>query len=123
MDWLIPLSAIIGGLLFAMALGIPVAFAFLLVSVVGAVSLQGGFGALQQLVLSIISSVSSFALVPIPLFIFMGVVLWHSKLGRQAVDALDKWLGRLPGRLSLLTITSGSVFSALSGSTMANTAP
>jgi tripartite ATP-independent transporter DctM subunit len=52
----------------------------------------------------------------------MGVVLWHSQLGQQAVDALDKWLGRVPGRLSLLTIASGTVFSALSGSTMANTA-
>ncbi|MEX2128922.1 MAG: TRAP transporter large permease subunit [Xanthobacteraceae bacterium] len=122
MDWLLPLSAILGGLLFVMALGMPVAFAFLLVNVLGIVILQGVGGPLQQLVLSMISSVASFALVPIPLFVFMGVVLWYSKLGQQAVDAIDQWVGRLPGRLSLLTIASGSVFSALSGSTMANTA-
>jgi tripartite ATP-independent transporter DctM subunit len=112
---------ILGVLLVLMAIGVPVAFAFLLVTVGAIVALQGLTG-LPQLALSVMSSISSFALVPIPLFIFMGVVLWHSDLAQKAVDALDKLLGRLPGRLSLLTIASGSVFSALSGSTMANTA-
>jgi tripartite ATP-independent transporter DctM subunit len=122
MDWFIPLSVILGAVLFIMALGVPIAFAFLLVAALGAWILQGGGSAFEQLVLGIYSSISSFSLVPIPLFIFMGVVLWHSQLGQQAVDAIDKWLGRVPGRLSLLTVASGTVFSALSGSTMANTA-
>lgn len=122
MDWLVPLTVILGGVLGLMALGVPIAFAFLLVAALGAWILQGGGAAFEQLVLGIYSSISSFSLVPIPLFIFMGVVLWHSNLGQQAVDAIDKWLGRVPGRLSLLTIASGTVFSALSGSTMANTA-
>lgn len=122
MDWLIPFCTILGGLLLLMALSVPVAFAFLIVSSLGVIFLQGGVSAMPQLVLSIVSSITSFALVPIPLFVFMGVVLWYSKLAERAVEALDKWLGRVPGRLSLLTIASGSVFSALSGSTMANTA-
>ena len=122
MDWLVSLTVILGGVLVIMALGVPIAFAFLLVATLGAWFLQGGGAGFEQLVLGIYSSISSFSLVPIPLFIFMGVVLWHSNLGQQAVDAIDKWLGRVPGRLSLLTIASGTVFSALSGSTMANTA-
>jgi TRAP-type mannitol/chloroaromatic compound transport system permease large subunit len=121
-SWCLSLSLILGSVVFVMALGVPVAFAFLLVTTVGVYLLQGGGGAFLQLILSIYSSVSSYALVPIPLFILMGVVLWHSNIGQQAVDAIDKWIGRIPGRLSLLTIVSGSVFSALSGSTMANTA-
>jgi tripartite ATP-independent transporter DctM subunit len=121
-DWAVPLSAILGGVLAVMALGVPIAFAFFLVAIFGAWILQGGGLAFEQMVLGIYSSISSFSLVPIPLFIFMGVVLWHSHLGQQAVDAIDKWLGRVPGRLSLLTVASGTVFSALSGSTMANTA-
>ena len=40
----------------------------------------------------------------------------------RAIDVLDKLLGRLPGRLSILTVLSGTVFSSLSGSTMATTA-
>ena len=122
MSWYLSLSLILGGVVFVMALGVPVAFAFLIVTTIGVYALQGGGGAFLQLVLSIYSSVSSYGLVPIPLFILMGVVLWHSNIGQQAIDAIDKWIGRLPGRLSLLTIASGSVFSALSGSTMANTA-
>jgi tripartite ATP-independent transporter DctM subunit len=122
LTWYVSLSLILGGVVFVMALGVPVAFAFLIVTAIGVYALQGGGGAFLQLILSIYSSVSSYALVPIPLFILMGVVLWHSNIGQQAVDAIDKWIGRVPGRLSLLTIASGSVFSALSGSTMANTA-
>jgi len=110
MDWLVSLCTILGGVLLAMGLGMPVAFAFLLVSAVGVMVLQGGSGALLQLVVNTATSVSSFSLVPIPLFVFMGVMLWHSNLGQGAIDALDKWLGRVPGRLSVLTILSGSVF-------------
>tara|TARA_R110000751_G_scaffold95381_7_gene186493 strand:+ start:6204 stop:7523 length:1320 start_codon:yes stop_codon:yes gene_type:complete len=122
MEWLFTFCAILGGLLILMMIGMPIAFAFLLVTSVGVFLLQGGGNAFQQQIISMISSVSSFALVPIPLFILMGTVLWHSNIGKQAIEALDKLLGRLPGRLSLLTMASGSVFSALSGSTMANTA-
>jgi tripartite ATP-independent transporter DctM subunit len=121
-SWYLSLTLILGGVVFVMALGVPVAFAFLIVTTIGVYALQGGGGAFLQLILSIYSSVSSYSLVPIPLFILMGVVLWHSSIGQQAIDAIDKWIGRVPGRLSLLTIASGSVFSALSGSTMANTA-
>ena len=122
MNWLIPFISILGGLLVLMAGGVPIAFAFLGVTTLGVWLLQGGGLAFQQLIFSMIGSVSSFALVPIPLFIFMGAILWHSDLGRRAIDAIDMTLGRLPGRLSLLTLSSGSVFSALSGSTIANTA-
>jgi tripartite ATP-independent transporter DctM subunit len=122
MDWFVPLTVILGGVLLVMAIGVPVAFAFLLVSTLGVAVLQGSGGALQQFVINTATSVGSFALVPIPLFVFMGVMLWHSQLGEGAVNAIDKWLGKVPGRLSVLTIVSGGVFSALSGSTMANTA-
>lgn len=122
MEWFIALTAIIGGVLAAMIAGMPVAFSFFTVSVIATVVLQGSMAPLRQMVLSIYSSVNSFSLVPIPLFIFMGVVLWHTRIGGRALDALERLIGNLPGRLSLLTIVSGTVFSSLSGSTMANTA-
>ncbi len=77
MDWIFYLSAIIGGVVVVMAMGVPVAFAFLFVTAVSAFALQGSTAAFQQMVLSMFAGVSSFSLVPIPLFIFMGVVLWH----------------------------------------------
>ncbi len=44
------------------------------------------------------------------------------KLATNTIDVIDKWLGRLPGRLSLLAAAGGTIFSALSGSSIANTA-
>jgi len=49
-------------------------------------------------------------------------VLFQSGLAMKALDVLEKWLGKLPGRLSLLSIVSGALFASLSGSVMANTA-
>lgn len=122
MEWWEPLLYIFGGVTFLMAIGMPVAFAFVLVNIVGIFLLQGGGKAFEQLALSMFSSVSSFTLAPIPLFVLMGELLWHSKVAFKALDVMEKLLGRVPGRLSVLTICTGTVFSSLSGSTMANTA-
>ena len=122
MEWWLILSIIFGSLLLLLALGVPVAFAFLIINLAGAALLQGGAGAFQQLIHSIYGSVTSFSLLPIPLFVLMGEILWQTNIAARALTALDRLLGRLPGRLSLLTVTSGTIFAALSGSTIANTA-
>ena len=120
MEWWLILSIIFGALLLLLALGVPVAFAFLIINLAGAALLQGGAGAFQQIVHSIYGSVTSFSLLPIPLFVLMGEILWQTNIAARALTALDKLLGRVPGRLSLLTVTSGTIFAALSGSTIAN---
>ncbi|MEI8265841.1 MAG: TRAP transporter large permease subunit [Betaproteobacteria bacterium] len=122
MEWWLILLVIVGSVLVLLAAGVPVAFGFLLINLVGADLLQGGGRAFHQLILSIYSSVTSFSLLPIPLFVLMGEILWHSNIAGRALGAMDKLLGRVPGRLSFLTVGSGTVFAALSGSTVANTA-
>ena len=122
MEWWLILCIIFGALLCLLALGVPVAFAFLIVNLSGAALLQGGAGAFQQVIHSIYGSVTSFSLLPIPLFVLMGEILWQTNIAARALGALDRLLGRVPGRLSLLTVTSGTIFAALSGSTIANTA-
>jgi TRAP-type C4-dicarboxylate transport system permease large subunit len=67
-------------------------------------------------------SITNFNLAPIPLFILMGEILFHTKVANRAIDAIERVVTRLPGRMSLVTIFGGTVFSALSGSTIANTA-
>ena len=116
------LAIILGGTMFVLALGVPVAFGFILVNILGVLILQGGGRAFHSLTLSMYDSVSTFVLLPIPLFILMGEILWHSRVAFNAVDVIDRMLGRLPGRLSILAVLSGTVFSSLSGSTMATTA-
>jgi tripartite ATP-independent transporter DctM subunit len=116
-----------GGLIFAlvicfMAIGVPVAFAFLGANLVGAFLLMGGWVGLLQLVDNSTSLVTSFTLVAVPMFVLMGALLFHSGLALRVFDALDALFGRIPARLSYLTVAGGATFSTLTGSTMANTA-
>lgn len=105
-----------------MVLGIPVAFAFLAANIVGALLIMGGFEGLLQLVDNSTSLITSFTLVAIPMFVLMGALLFHSGLALRVFDTLDTLFGRIPARLSYLTVAGGATFSTLTGSTMANTA-
>jgi tripartite ATP-independent transporter DctM subunit len=105
-----------------MVLGVPVAFAFLGANLIGAFVLMGGFPGLLQLVDNSTSLITSFTLVAIPMFVLMGALLFHSGLALRVFDTLDTLLGRIPARLSYLTVAGGATFSTLTGSTMANTA-
>lgn len=122
MDWGIILLLIFSGLLFLFSLGLPVAFSFLLIDIVGVYLLWGGESGLQQLVLNMFDSVSLFTLIPIPMFILMGEIMFRTGIGLQVFEALGKWFGRIPGRLSLLAVGSGTLFSVLTGSSVASTA-
>lgn len=105
-----------------MVLGVPVAFAFLAANLAGAFILMGGTEGLLQLVDNCTSLITSFTLVAIPMFVLMGALLFHSGLAARVFDTLDTLLGRVPARLSYLTVAGGATFSTLTGSTMANTA-
>ncbi|MBT4938082.1 MAG: TRAP transporter large permease [Rhodospirillaceae bacterium] len=122
MEWYWILALLIGGLVFCMLLGMPVVFAFFTVNLIGAFIFMGGEKGLFQLVRSGIDSVQTFALLPIPLFIFMGEIMFHSGVAARAIDAIDKLISKVPGRLSLVAVIGGTIFSSLSGSTIANTA-
>ena len=77
---------------------------------------------MDQLIITIFGSLSSFTLMPLPLFVFMGEVMFLSGIAPNMLDALDKWLGRLPGRLGLLAVGGGTIFATLSGASMASVA-
>ena len=98
-----------------MATGMPIAFAFLSVVVVGSFTLFGGIAGLDQMILSIYSSLTTFTLLPIPLFILMGELMVQSGIALNIIDVLNKWLGRLPGRLGLLAVSGGTLLSTLTG--------
>ena len=122
MAWYEVLGLLIGLLLLFMALGMPVVFAFLASNLIGAWIFMGGDIGVMQLVRNAAESVQSFALLPIPLFIFMGEIMFHTGVAGRAIDAIDRLIARVPGRLSLVAIVGGTIFASLSGSTIANTA-
>jgi tripartite ATP-independent transporter DctM subunit len=105
-----------------MGLGLPVAFAFLAIDILGAAIFLGGEPGLAQLARNAVQSITSFALTPIPFFVLMGEVLFHSGVALKAIDAIAGLIHRVPGRLAVITIVAGTIFSAISGSTIATTA-
>ena len=122
MGWIEGSILLFGGLVAAMGLGLPVAFAFLVLNVVGAMLFLGGEPGLAQLARNAVASITSFSLTPIPFFVLMGEVLFHTGVALKAIDAFALLIRRVPGRLSVIAIVAGTVFSAISGSTIATTA-
>jgi tripartite ATP-independent transporter DctM subunit len=121
MNWQVALVIIFGSLLVVMFTGLPVAFCFFLLDMIGMFILFGGLAGLEQFILSMYSSVVDFNLIAIPLFILMGELLFRSGTANNMIDVVDSWLGKLPGRLSLVAIMAGTLFSTLTGSSTATT--
>lgn len=122
MEWFEALALLLGVLMVLMAVGMPVALAFLAANIVGAWIFMGGERGIVQLLNNGFGSLTTYALVPIPLFLLMGEIFFHTGLGGRMFNAIDKLLGRLPGRLSYVTVLGGTAFSTLSGSSMGSTA-
>jgi len=122
MEWFESLALLLGSILFLMAIGMPVALAFLAANIVGAWFFMGGARGVSLLLDNGFGGLTNYALVPIPLFLLMGEIFFHTGLGARMFNAIDRLLGKLPGRLSYVTVLGGTAFSTLSGSSMGSTA-
>lgn len=122
MSWQAAAWLLLGGSTVLLFLGLPVAFSFLVINLVGAVLFLGGEPGLIQLARNSVSSVATFSLTPIPLFILMGEVLFHTGLAVKVIDGVERLIKQVPGRLAVIAVVAGTVFSAISGSTIATTA-
>jgi tripartite ATP-independent transporter DctM subunit len=121
-SWQAAAWLLLGGSTALMFLGLPVAFAFLATNLLGAWIFLGGEAGMMQLARNSVASVTSFALTPIPLFILMGEVLFHTGLAVKVIDGIERLIREVPGRLAVIAVVAGTVFSAISGSTIATTA-
>jgi TRAP-type C4-dicarboxylate transport system permease large subunit len=115
MAWPFAILLIFGCLVILMATGMPIFFAFMFTCTMGALLFWGGMAGMEQLLMSVFSSVTSFVFFPVPLFILMGNIIFESGVGTILVDAVDKILGRLPGRLSILAIGAGVLLGTMIG--------
>ena len=122
MVWWLAATILFGVLTGLFALGLPVAFAFLGINVVGAWVWLGQDAGLVQMIRNGVASIASFSLTPIPFFVLMGEILFHTGVAMKAIEAIDRVIWRVPGRLSGVAVVAGTVFSAISGSTIATTA-
>ena len=122
MEWYSVIALVVEPLLGLMILGLPVAFSFLAVNLVGSYILLGGLSGVEQLVLNTVNSLASFTLVPIALFMIMGEGMFQSRIAIDLMDTLDKWFGRLRGRLAFMAVGGGVLFSTLTGNSMGSIA-
>ncbi|KFB09680.1 TRAP transporter large permease [Nitratireductor basaltis] len=102
-----------GGLWVALALmAVGLATIFLMVSVPpGAVMATTIWG-----------SVNSWDLAALPMFIWMGEILFRTKLAEDMFTGLAPWMRRVPGRLFHVNVLGCAIFAAVSGSSAATTA-
>ncbi|MFC1979575.1 TRAP transporter large permease subunit [Chloroflexota bacterium] len=121
MEWYFILALFILTLLGLFLLGFPVAFAFLIVNFLALYLFAGGLGSLFVVIPSALDMLLKTSMLAVPLFILMGEITFHSGIGETVINALDLWVGRLPGRLSLLAVMAGTLFAVLSGSALATT--
>src|ERR1700751_852338 len=121
-SWQMAALLLLGGSAVLFFIGLPVAFSFIAIILVGAMLVLGGEAGLDQLVRNSSAAVMNFSLTPIPLFILMGEVLFHAGLAVKVIDAVERLIRQVPGRLAVVAVVAGTVFSAISGSTIATTA-
>jgi tripartite ATP-independent transporter DctM subunit len=114
---------IVLGLLFCLlAIGTPVGFAMAFAGSVGLVMVGGFptlFGILQTAPLS---TVSSYELITIPMFLLMADLVLLSGVADDLFKTASAWVGRIPGGLGMATALAGAGFGAICGTSTASAA-
>jgi C4-dicarboxylate transporter DctM subunit len=112
---------LIGALLVTLAAGVWIGLALVGVAWIGmALFTQRTAG--DAMAITIWGASSSWTLTALPLFIWMGEILFRSRLSKDMFRGLAPWLHRLPGRLLHTNILGSTLFAAVSGSSAATCA-
>jgi tripartite ATP-independent transporter DctM subunit len=122
LSWQIAALILLGGSTVLLFLGMPVALSFVAINIIGARLFLGGDPGLLQVVRNSAVAVMNFSLTPIPLFILMGELLFHTGLALKVIEGVERLVRQVPGRLAVIAVAAGTIFSAISGSTIATTA-
>jgi tripartite ATP-independent transporter DctM subunit len=122
MTWQMAALLLLGGSTALLLMGMPVALSFVAINIVGALLFLGGEAGLAQVVRNSVASVMNLSLTPIPLFVLMGEILFHTGLAIKVIDGVERLIRQVPGRLAVVAVVAGTIFSAVSGSTIATTA-
>ncbi|MFY3384802.1 TRAP transporter large permease [Paracidovorax sp. MALMAid1276] len=120
MDMVIALVLVVA--LFAvLGAGLWIGLALLAVGVIG-MELFTSRPVGDSMMLTIWGSSSAWTLTALPLFLWMGEILFRSKLSDNMFKGLAPWLDRLPGRLLHTNVVGCTIFAAISGSSAATCA-
>jgi len=109
-------------MLLIMFLGMPVGFAMALAGFLGMYYFLSPQAAFHILGTDIWGQFSSYGLTVVPMFIFMGYILFNSGISGRLYDAAYKWVGQLRGGIAMATIAGCAGFAAVCGSNTATAA-
>src|SRR5438046_6166846 len=101
-----------------MMLCIPVAIAFFATNIVAAALFMGGGPGIVQVINNGFGAMTSFALVPIPMFLLMGELFYDTGLATRCFNTADKLLANVRGRLAYVTLIGGTAYAWQAGSSM-----
>ncbi|MEA3192729.1 MAG: hypothetical protein QOD26_1062 [Betaproteobacteria bacterium] len=118
MAWYWVALLLFGSALGLMMLGVPVAIGFFITNVVAAVVFMGGGPGITQVINNGFGAMTNFSLVPIPMFLFMGELFYHTGLATRCFNAADKLMGNIRGRLAYVTLIGGTAYAGPAGSSM-----
>jgi tripartite ATP-independent transporter DctM subunit len=102
---------------FAMFLGMPIAFAMIIGTVSYALLAQIDLGFIT---LQMFAGLDSFLLLAIPLFILTSEVMDRSGVAARIYDFVHVLVGRLPGGMAHVDVVNSVIFSGMSGSALAD---
>jgi C4-dicarboxylate transporter DctM subunit len=100
-------------------LGVPIAWSLGSVGFVGLLVLIGQRAAMSFVFELPWAKMSSYGLILLPIFMFMGALTYESGIGQQAYATANKWVGHLPGGLAVATAMAAGMFAAVTGSSFA----
>ncbi len=101
------------------ALGVPIAFSLLGVSVLGLISITGFKAAFSAVTSVCFNYIASYTMSVIPLFILMGMACATTGILDEVFDVAKKWFGGIKSGEGLAAIAGNTVFAAASGSSLA----
>ncbi len=120
---LVSISVLLLGFLMLLLLGgVWIAIALLATGFVGMQFVAGNIPAGSVLATTIWGNSASWELAALPLFIWMGEILFRTKLSEEMFKGLAPWLNRVPGRLMHVNVLASGLFGSVSGSSAATTA-
>ncbi len=102
--------------------GVWIAMALLATGYVGMQFIGGGIPSGPVLATTIWGNSNSWTLAALPLFIWMGEILFRTKLSEEMFRGLAPWLNRIPGRLMHVNVLACGIFGSVSGSSAATCA-
>ncbi|MDS9472551.1 TRAP transporter large permease [Sporosarcina pasteurii] len=108
-----------GGMGALLLLGLPVAFTLGLLAIAGMYFFNGGTTAFMQIPIISYKSLDDFSLTALPMYVLMSQVLVVSGVGRDLYEMASRWFRHFPGGLAIATIFCCTIFSAISGSSVA----